>query len=237
MYYDWIPGRTIYEVDDIDVFINFLDFFKKNLDSVIEGSEDAIQKFYVDKTMERYGLFTNKYGMDYMMTMFNINGVKYPSMSRLLMMPISSILKTNPFYSLCHGDLHFENTLYSDTDNQFVYIDWRDSFGGRVDGGDVYYDLAKFYGGLLIPYNMMKDEYMIKLTENGTSIEYSYEISEKLCTFRPMYEKWVIDNGYNMDKVKLITGLIFLNMSPLHDEKFSKLLWFKSIEMLYGSYE
>jgi choline kinase/mannose-6-phosphate isomerase-like protein (cupin superfamily) len=237
MYYDWIPGRTIYEVDDIDVFINFLDFFKKNLDSVIEGSEDAIQKFYVDKTMERYGLFTNKYGMDYMMTMFNINGVKYPSMSRLLMMPISSILKTNPFYSLCHGDLHFENTLYSDTDNQFVYIDWRDSFGGRVDGGDVYYDLAKFYGGLLIPYNMMKDESMIKLTENGTSIEYSYEISEKLCTFRPMYEKWVIDNGYNMDKVKLITGLIFLNMSPLHDEKFSKLLWFKSIEMLYGSYE
>jgi hypothetical protein len=39
--------------------------------------------------------------------------------------------------------------------------------------------------------------------------------------------------GFDLNKVKLITALIFLNMSPLHDEKFSKMLWFKSIEMLY----
>jgi hypothetical protein len=35
-----------------------------------------------------------------------------------------------------------------------------------------------------------------------------------------------------LNRVKLITGLIFLNMSPLHDEKFAKMLWFKSIEIL-----
>ena len=146
-------------------------------------------------------------------------------------------MKTNPFYTLCHGDLHFENTLYTDATNDFVYIDWRDSFGGRVDGGDVYYDLAKFYGGLIIPYNMIKNEDKISLTEINNTITYHYELSENLCKFKPIYEKWVIDNGFNLDKVKLITGLIFLNMSPLHDEKFSKLLWFKSIEMLYGSYD
>jgi len=29
-----------------------------------------------------------------------------------------------------------------------------------------------------------------------------------------------------------MTALIFLNMSPLHDDNFGKMLWFKSIEML-----
>ena len=40
-------------------------------------------------------------------------------------------------------------------------------------------------------------------------------------------------NKSHLNKVKLITSIIFLNMSPLHDEKFSKMLWFKSIEMMY----
>jgi hypothetical protein len=33
----------------------------------------------------------------------------------------------------------------------------------------------------------------------------------------------------------LLSGLIYLNMSPLHTNKFNKMLWFKSIEMLYES--
>jgi choline kinase/mannose-6-phosphate isomerase-like protein (cupin superfamily)/thiamine kinase-like enzyme len=238
MYYDWVSGRTIYEVDDINVFIKFLDFFKRNLESTIEGSSEAIKKFYEDKTIERLNMFINNKRENYFTESYEINGVKYPPMKSLyLRIPITSVLKMNPFYSLCHGDLHFENTLYTDISNEFVYIDWRDSFGGRIDGGDVYYDMAKFYGGLLIPYNLMKNENEIFLEEDFYKVTYHYTLSENLCTFKPIYEKWIIENGYNLDKVKLITGLIFLNMSPLHDEVFSKLLWFKSIEMLYGSYK
>jgi hypothetical protein len=37
--------------------------------------------------------------------------------------------------------------------------------------------------------------------------------------------------------VKLITAIIFLNMSPLHDEKFGKMLWFKAIELLSEHYK
>ena len=32
--------------------------------------------------------------------------------------------------------------------------------------------------------------------------------------------------------VKFLTGIIFLNMSPLHDGDFGKVLWFKSLEVL-----
>ena len=47
-----------------------------------------------------------------------------------------------------------------------------------------------------------------------------------------MYETWIIDNGYNINKVKSITTLIFLNMSPLHEKEFGDLLFFKAKQML-----
>ena len=37
---------------------------------------------------------------------------------------------------------------------------------------------------------------------------------------------------YGLNRIELMTAIIFLNMSPLHSTNFSKMLWFKSIEML-----
>jgi hypothetical protein len=101
-----------------------------------------------------------------------------------------------------------------------------------VDSGDICYDLSKLYGGLLIPYNTMKNNDNLNYTEGSYSIKYDYPISDNLIRFKLIYENWLIRNGYDLQKIKLITGLIFLNMSPLHDEKFGKMLWFKGIEMI-----
>ncbi len=79
----------------------------------------------------------------------------------------------------------------------------------------------------------MKDENNINYIEGEYTIKYSYEVSNNLSLFKSEFENWVIQMGFDLNRVKFITGLIFLNMSPLHDEKFSKMLWFKSIEMLY----
>ena len=57
-------------------------------------------------------------------------------------------------------------------------------------------------------------------------------LAENLIKFKNVYENWILQNGYDLDLIKQITGLIYLNMSPLHDGKFGKMLWFKSIEML-----
>ena len=138
----------------------------------------------------------------------------------------------NSFYTKFHGDLHFDNMIYNENEEKFFYIDWRDSFGDSIDSGDVYYDLSKMYGGLLIPYDLMKDENKIIYNEGLYSINFSYTISENLIKFKNVYENWILQNGYDLDLIKQITGLIYLNMSPLHDGKFGKMLWFKSIEML-----
>jgi len=135
-------------------------------------------------------------------------------------------------YSLFHGDLQFDNIIYNEEFNKYTYIDWRESFGGCTDGGDIYYDLAKLYGGSIIPYNIMKQEDYIEYAEGLTTINYSYCTSAKLDKFRKLYETWITSNGYSLEKVRLITGIIFLNMSPLHEEKFAKMLWFKSLELL-----
>ena len=37
-------------------------------------------------------------------------------------------------------------------DNKFILIDWREDFGENVEYGDLYYDIAKLYGGMILNY-------------------------------------------------------------------------------------
>lgn len=232
MSYDWVDGKTLYECDSIDVYTRFLDFLKNNIQYQITNDYDCLAEFYIVKTNLRLHMFMKKRPESFYILGHNINGKDYDSMEMLMSKFNFESLLNNPFYSKFHGDLQFDNVVLSEKTNSFVYIDWRDCFGECTDGGDVYYDLAKLYGGLIIPYNLMKDEDNIKLVEGLYSVTYEYEVNQNLSDFKKIYEKWLVVNGFDLEKVKLITALIFLNMSPLHDDKFSKLLWFKSIEML-----
>ena len=65
-------------------------------------------------------------------------------------------------------------------------------------------------------------------------VSYKYKSEPKLDEFKSIYETWIIDNGYDLNKIKTITSLIFLNMAPLHEKEFGDLLFFKSKEMLQG---
>jgi NDP-sugar pyrophosphorylase family protein/mannose-6-phosphate isomerase-like protein (cupin superfamily) len=234
LHYEWTNGETLYQLDDLNLFSKFVEKLNQLINTNTKTVKpNEIMNFYVNKTKDRFKMFVQKYGTDYSFLEHEINGIKRPSMESLLFdnKKFDSLID-NPFYELFHGDLQFDNIIYNEQNDKFYYIDWRDSFGKSTDSGDVYYDLAKLYGGLLIPYNKMKNEDNITYNEGSFSINYSYPISKNLSKFRIVYEKWLVDNGYDINKIKLITGLIFLNMSPLHDGKFGKMLWFKSIEML-----
>lgn len=232
--YDWEPGSTLYSYDSVSLYTNFLEFLSNAIytSNKYKPSEVSINSFYVDKTNQRKQTFLNKFGNEYLTTEFTINGKKYKSLDSLLNKFDTNKFYNTIMYSNFHGDLQFDNILYNKETNKFTYIDWRESFAGDTFGGDVYYDLAKLYGGCLIPYNLMKDINFVKINEGSTIVNYDFSLPNSLKQFKPEYEKWIIKNGYDLDKVKLITSLIFLNMSPLHDEKFGKMLWFKSIELL-----
>jgi len=233
--YNWEEGITLYEYNSVNTYNKFLSF----LDNVIKNSKtwtnpDLIKPFYVDKTRSRIDLFITKYGNSYFDNKFEINGKVYPSLKSILE-KINFNFESNLFYNSFHGDLQFDNIIYNSTIEKFTYIDWRESFAGNTEGGDLYYDLSKLYGGCILPYNILKCEDSITVTEGVSAVEYSHNTSHQLTEFIKLYENWLIDHNYDLNKVKLITGLIYLNMSPLHSNKFNKMLWFKSIEMLYES--
>ena len=78
----------------------------------------------------------------------------------------------------------------------------------------------------------MKDESNFSCFVDGREVRYDFKSNSNLDTFKLQYEKWLIDNNYDLEKVKTITALIFLNMSALHEEELGNLLFFKSKQML-----
>ena len=237
--YNWEPGDTLYQCDSVYIYNRFLEKLRSNIirSEKYSGDKELFDNFYGNKTRERLMAFLDRFGLEYFNREYTINGKKYKSMDSIITQFDTEIFYDNPMYSLFHGDLQFDNIVWSHATNKFTYIDWRESFGGSTKGGDIYYDLAKLYGGTIIPYNMMKEENAITFYEGSTIANYDYYVSEDLEEFRDHYKDWLADNGYDLNKVKLITAIIFLNMSPLHDEKFGKMLWFKAIELLSEHYK
>jgi len=230
--YDWMEGKTLYEIDSLDIFTKFLNKLERVVVSKPKTTFDEVTmlNFYYLKTKGRLAKFEGKFGSDYIRNSLVINGKRYESFESLFSkIDFTSIPRIWGYVNF-HGDLQFDNIIYSN--DRFYYIDWRDSFGGLTSSGDLYYDLAKLYGGILIPYNKMKDMKNLKFIENDANMVYNYEISPNLTNFKVVYEKWLVTNGFKLDRVKLITALIFANMSPLHEEPFAKMLICKAVELL-----
>jgi len=231
LYYDWEPGKTLYERDSLTVYENFIKYY---LDSVelIPAKEQDLINFYRNKTAERYTMFLERNSPALSTTAYTINGVPYPSMEQACVAVSSDTLLQTFYTKNFHGDLQFDNIV--EHQGKFTYIDWRRNFGSSNTSGDVYYDLAKMYGGILIPYHLMKDENNITLIESDDTVTYAFKSTENLSKAKPIFEKLITEAKYDLRKIELLTGLIFLNMAPMHSGKFSKLLWYRAIEILSG---
>lgn len=229
IYYDWVEGDTLYTIDEFGSYVRFIESYLQNI-KPIESNLQDLHTFYNTKTEERVELFNNRFDNKYLTEQFNINGIKYSSFNTIYKTLKKDTLFDTTFNENFHGDLQFDNIVFDQ--GRYYYIDWRESFGESLKSGDVYYDLAKLYGGIRIPYNLMKSEDSINLIEGEFSVEYTYSTLEGLDLIEQEFEFLVEKYGYDFNKIKFITGLIYLNMSPLHDDKFSKLLWFEAISIL-----
>jgi choline kinase/mannose-6-phosphate isomerase-like protein (cupin superfamily) len=230
--YNWVEGDTLYNCNNIKTWKEFLSFGKENLweeTYVDDGFVEMCKEFYFDKTMNRLTLFLS--GRD---TSFRgkhiVNGVETNGIDNLLNDFNWDKLYDGIPTKLFHGDLQFDNVIYG-SDENFYLLDWRQDFAGS-NVGDVYYDLAKMYGGILMSYNLMKNNENFSCFIDENVVNYDYKNESNLTKFKPIYEHWVIENNYDLDKVKLITALIFLNMAPLHETEFGNILFFKAKQML-----
>lgn len=232
--YEFVKGRTLYEVNDLATFKNFLTFAQENLWPPSEYDQKQMmglcRTFYRDKTLERLKLFLENRDVGFLSSHI-VNG--HPTRK------ITDIIHDCEWHTLYdgipttafHGDLQFDNILYSEEEG-YCLIDWRHNFGGSTEVGDVYYDLAKLYGGALISYSLIKDKENFSVNIDDDTVVFAYKQSPTLKKFKKFYEKWIIGHGYSLEKVKKLTALIFLNMAPLHEKELGNMLFFMSKQLL-----
>lgn len=231
--YQKITGQTLYNVLNTKTVRDFFQWAKTNLWKKIEVSpeeavkfKDACRSFYYDKTLKRLDAFYKKTEIEDSENL--INGLTVPPLRELLK-KIDWEYVTAGSPSNFHGDLQFDNVLVTRDSvsnlEKFVIIDWRQDFGGLISMGDLYYDLAKLYGGSTLSYQQIKDG-MFTFDISGSSVYYNFYITHELIEARNEYESFLLKNGYDLKKVKLITALIFLNMAPMHHHPFDQMLYF-----------
>ena len=154
---------------------------------------------------------------------------------KIQLLKVKNILKNvnwknifNGIPKFIHGDLQFDNILKISS-KEYKLIDWRPTFGKSIKIGDLYYDYAKLLGGLHINYDLVKLG-RFKFKSKKLQLKLKIPKRQKTQELINFFENYLLSKKIDLKKVRVITGLIFLNMSPLHHHPFDKLLF------LYGKY-
>lgn len=231
--YDFQPGETLYKVNNRDTFARLLDWLGANLwkrHAVDQALMRATcQKFYQTKTLERLKMYDRKYPLSDVPSV--VNGRNIPATSELLsLMPWAQLSDGIPCFM--HGDLQFDNILFDAARQTFMLLDWRQDFGGHVEFGDLYYDLAKLYGGIVLNYDLIKLN-LLSYAENEMDIKFDFAQRFQTKNYLQQLSEYIIVNGYDLERVKILVALIYLNMSPLHYYPFDKMLYSLGRDLLY----
>jgi len=235
--YNFVPGELFSTQIDLYKYLsNFLidckkNFWKKFRLSKLEKKnfKNVCLNFYYYKSLDRISSFYQ--GSDISDNNEIINNVKTPTLDSL-MLKVDWDFLSSGIPTRIHGDFHFENILKTGS-KKHIFLDWRQDFGGIIEYGDIYYDLAKLYHGIIVDHGAIRnDMFDIKLNDSKKIID--YEIYRKQSSYK--LEKILMDflkkNKLSVLKVKLLTSLIFLNIATLHHQPYSIFLYFLGKDML-----
>jgi choline kinase len=219
--YEYAHGGLLSETVNLGKFASLLNWSKENLWIQKEdlSYEHNALTFYKDKTFMRVEKFLEKYHLidqeDY------INGIMVPKMETLLSkIDFSSIIGPAP--TGFHGDFILDNIL--ETTNGFTLIDWRQDFNGSIDAGDMYYDLAKLNHNLTLNHEMLYKNYFKIDFVNGINCD--VYIKKSLIDCKEVLKEFCNINQINFNNIELLTSLVWINMSPLHDHPLDMFLYY-----------
>ena len=232
--YRFIPGITLGDETDFRVFQNLFKQFKpllfKQIDLTDSQNKLFLQdchEFYYDKTLKRIKTFYQARSIEDQQ--HHINGITVPKLSELLdQVDWKNLAQGIPV--LFHGDFQPENIIVDGGD--ITLIDWRQDFNGEVNYGDVYYDFAKMYHALQLSAEVIREKnFEVHLHNN--IVKFRYLIKSNLLEFLHLFEKFLTSHDYDLQKVRVLTALIYLNIAPLHHSPYSELLYFLGKRFLF----
>lgn len=224
--YKYVTGNVLSTVADLSNFRSLLDWAFAAVWIPVYPVPDEFRnntlKFYLDKTVKRLEEYHASRGCfdqeEY------VNGIKIPSITNLLK-AIDFNYLSNGTASRFHGDFILDNIIYS-VENGFTLIDWRQDFGGMIEVGDQYYDLAKLAHNLVVNHDMInKNNFVVELCRNE-HVKVDIFRSQMLVECEGVLFEYLAKRQIDVKKVRLIRSVIWLNMAPLHHHPFDKFLYY-----------
>ncbi len=227
--YQYTHGALFADVANRVSFRAFLDWSTKNLwkeTSEVEPTKftKTVKAFYLDKTLKRVHQFQQSRGVvDQART---INGVSVPPLFEMLnQIDFERLAQTKQ--TLFHGDFILDNIIQTQTG--FCLLDWRQDFGGLLRAGDQYYDLAKLNHNLTVNHEIIHDNlFSVRIHQNTVTCDILRK--QRLVECQDELFAFLEREGLDEHKVRLLTALIWLNMSALHHHPFDAFLYY------FGSY-
>lgn len=218
--YQFVPGQTLYERNDHQLFTGLLDWLDADVwtpvDVETERMRTLCRVFYFDKTQSRLADFASKYP-DYREPL-TVNGKPLPPREELLAnVPWDELCEGVPVFM--HGDLQFDNIIHDARAGRFCLLDWRQDFAGETEFGDLYYDLAKLWGGINLNYDYIKAN-MFRVDQSGDDLVIDFAQRYSTPQLSRILDDWILGKGLSKTRVELLVGLIYLNMAPMHHAPF-----------------
>jgi len=224
--YTFVPGEIYPDVVQPRDFEQFLKWAQKNFWKSPARPMDEkkfsklCRSFYEKKTNARIDKFFSK--NEIRDTKHTINGQPVPSLRDLLAKVDFKKLSIG-LQSQFHGDLIMDNIIR--TKDGFVLVDWREDFGGNLTIGDRYYDLAKLNHNLTINHSVINRN-LFSVEVKGKKIKCDVMRPNTLVECQDVFEDFLEKNNYDINRVRLLTALIWLNMTPLHHHPFNLFLYY-----------
>lgn len=223
--YNKVRGTLLSETHDNTIFLKFLDFLEKNLWQPIALTPNqekyfklACDQFYRHKTEQRIAKMLEENNLEDQEEV--INGIPSPAISTLLAQIDWNYL-ANGAPTKFHGDVQPENIIVTPDEN-FSVIDWRHDFGGLLEYGDMYYDLAKLDHALLLNAAVTRAG-QFSITKQDNHIQFEFFARSHLLDYRAILHDWITRTDRDLNKVKLLTSLVFMNLAPLHESPYNLL--------------
>ena len=213
----------------IQDLLEIIQRFKEHKEDV---SEQEYHLIYFQKTVDRINelIETNKIFKEIFDNDFiSINGKKLKNWS-LIRDKIEKKIKT--IYNkddncLIHGDLYFSNILYDSETSKYKIIDPRGKWGNGISG-DIKYDIAKIRHSIVGGFDT--------ITNGLYTVTYEKDDGVEINIFEPKNYEIIcedldtnIKKYWNLDEIKMIEGLLFISMLPLHEDNFERQLAFFTI--------
>ena len=206
----------------IDALFEIINKFNRYLEDVTIQGYNSI---YFEKTVQRIdeliksnASFKEIFHKNFIL----INGKEFKNWSVIkdeIKLKITDLYKKED-NCLIHGDLCFSNILYDSKNKNFKLIDPRGKWEQGISG-DIKYDIAKIRHSVVGGFDTITNGlYSATYDEKKGIIFDTYKPKNYLMICEKLDSQ--IKQRWNLDEIKMIEGLLFISMLPLHKDDLER---------------